>query len=540
MNAHVPIQGVLFLLHSGLVLPAGVQGWQVPPHGAEVREDPAPVHSVGVEENAPLPPPVGSQEHPGPNLVVREHTLENGLRLFIIPRPGAPIASFVVQYRIGSVNETPGTTGIAHFLEHLFFKGTTSVGTRDYALEAPLLEEMDRLHDSLMVLEDLPPPDTLAMASLEERLESLEREASALVVSNEFDEILSENGARNLNATTTAEATTYFVELPANRAELWFVLEADRMQNPVFREFYTERDVVAEERRLRLENNPGGLLYQAHMAAAFQAHPYGTPVVGYMEDIRRFSREDVESYFRRYYGPNNAVLVVAGAVDPDQILRWTQEYFGPIPRGEDPPPLRIREPEQRGERRVEVVYEAEPMLRIGWKVPPSHSPEGPALAMLSSLLTGGRGSRLYRRLVLEDRIASGVTALSEPGTLYPGLFTIQASPLRTSTLSELEEAIYEELEALKVTPPRERELQRVRNQLEASEVRRLRSGFGLALQVAASASLHGDWRATFDFYREMQEVTPSDIQRLVRSHFTKELRTVATLVKPPQTPEGRP
>jgi len=477
-------------------------------------------------------PSLQARQTTGPTPEVREHTLDNGLRLLILPRPGVPIASFVVQYRIGGVNEQPGNTGIAHLLEHLLFKGTTSVGTLDYAREAPILAEIDRLHDSILATEDRSPSDTAAISALREGIRRLEREASEFVSSNEFDEILSENGARNLNATTTSESTSYFVELPSNRTELWFILEADRMQNPVFREFYTERDVVAEERRLRLENNPGGLLYQAHLATAFQNHPYGTPVVGHMEDIQRLSRQDVEEYYRTFYGPNNTVVAVAGDVDPDQILRWARKYLGPIPRGKDPPPVRIREPEQKGERRVEVVYDAEPALRVGWKIPAAESEDTPALYMLTSILTGGRTSRLYRRLVLEDRISTGVTSSTEPGQLYPGLFVIQASPIFPHTTRKLEEVIYEELDRLRMSPPAEKELLRVKNRLEASEVRRLRSNFGLAVQVAGSESLSGDWRRTFEFGQKMSKVTPQDIQRVVSTYFIRETRSVATLVKP--------
>ncbi len=480
------------------------------------------------------PQGIGAQDPFERSLEVQEHTLENGLRLFIIPRPGAPIASFVVQYRIGGVNERPGNTGIAHLLEHLLFKGTTSIGTSDYDMERVFLNQMDRLFDAILVLQDLSPPDTATISVLEGRIKDLEDQASAYVTSNEFDIILSENGSRNLNATTTAESTTYFVELPSNRAELWFILEADRMQNPVFREFYAERDVVAEERRLRLENSSAGLLYQAHMAEAFQTHPYGKPVVGFMEDIQRLTREEVRSYFRRFYGPNNAVVAIAGDVDPGQILRWAQVYLAPIPRGEDPPPVLIQEPPQDGERRVEVTYDAEPHLRIGWKVPESQSEDGPALYMLTSLLTGGRSSRLYRRLVLSDRLVSTVLSSIEPGQLYPGLFTVQASPLAPHTTVEVEEAIYQELDRLRLVPPEEQELQRVRNQLEASEVRRLRSNFGLAVQVAGSATLYGDWETTFRFTERLLAVTPSDIQRVVAKYFTVEARTVATLVKPSQ------
>ena len=200
---------------------------------------------------------LGAQESPGEALPVLEHTLENGLRLFILPRSGAPTVSFVVQYRIGSVNETPGVTGIAHFLEHLFFKGTTTVGTKSFEAEAPLLRELDAVHDSILAERGRDAPDPSRMDRLNARADDLAAEASSYVISNEFDAILSENGARNLNATTSAETTSYFVELPSNRAELWFILEADRMRNPVFREFYTERDVVAEERRLRLGLSDG-------------------------------------------------------------------------------------------------------------------------------------------------------------------------------------------------------------------------------------------------------------------------------------------
>ncbi len=481
---------------------------------------------------------VRAQAQEVPKLTVLEHTLDNGLRLFVLPRPGVPIASFVVQYRIGGVNERPGNTGIAHLLEHLLFKGTTTVGTKDYDGESPLMAEMDRAFDSILALQDHVPPDSAALATLRARIDTLEREAARYVTPNEFDEILSENGARGLNAITTAESTTYFVELPANRAELWFVLEADRMQNPVFREFFTEREVVAEERRTRLENNPGGLLFQAHLAAAFQNHPYGTPVVGYGEDLDRLSRRDVQAYFRSFYGPNNAVVVIAGEVEPDRILAWAKHYLGSIPRGEDPPAVRAIEPLQKGERRVEVVYDAEPALRIGWKVPPAQGADGPALSMLTYLLTGGRNSRLYRRMVLEDGIASGVTSTLEPGQLYPGLLTIQATPLHPHTTQELEEVIYEEMERLKETPPDPWELQRVRNQLQASEVRRLGSNFGLALQIAGSATLYGDWNATFDFFDRLREVSPDEIQRVVTDYIRKERRTVAMLVKPSLSPGG--
>jgi predicted Zn-dependent peptidase len=464
-------------------------------------------------------------------LPVREIVLDNGLRVLILHRPGAPTVAFVVQYAVGSVNERLGTTGIAHLLEHLMFKGTTSVGTRDLAAERALIGVMDAAHDSLLALRAQLRPDSAEVARLLARIRALEDSARSHVESNEFDRILSRAGARGLNATTSHEATTYFVELPANRAELWFVLEADRMRNPVFREFYAERDVVLEERRMRVEDNPAGLLAEAHLAAAYQVHPYGVPVIGWSSDLQALSRAQVEEYYRRYYGPSNAVIAIVGDLEPEQVTRWVYAYFGGLPSGERPPPVLAREPRQRGERRVTVEYDAEPQLRIGWHVPDLRHPDMPALGMLSSLLSGGRTSRLYRRLVVDERVATAVFSSTGPGELFPQLFQISAVPRAPHTPGEVEALVYQELERLAEAPPSESELARVRSQLEAGEVRRLESNLGLAFQIADSESALGDWRETFLLGSKLREVRPEDVQRVVRRYFTASNRTVATLVR---------
>ena len=464
---------------------------------------------------------------PGERLPVREVTLDNGLRLLVLPRPGAPTVSFVVQYDVGSVQEHLGITGIAHLLEHLLFKGTTSVGTRDVASERALFAVMDVAQDTLVRARAR--GDSAEVDRLEGRISALEDSARTFVVPNEFDRILSRAGARGLNATTTSEATTYFVELPSNRTELWFVLEGDRMANPVFREFYTERDVVMEERRMRVETSPGGLLYEAHLAAAFNEHPYGVPVVGYMSDLQNLGRPQVEAYYRRYYAPNNAVVAVVGDVDPDRVVGWARRYLGALPRGEEPPRVLAREPEQRGERRVEILWDAEPSVRIGWHVPSATDPDAPAVALLSSLLTGGRTSRLHRRLVQQDRLATGVFASLGPGDRYPQLFQLDASPQAPHTSAEVEEAIYEEIARLAEEGPTETELIRVRNQIEAGRVRRLQSNLGLAFQLAESSTLFGDWRATFRLPERLAAVTTDEVRRVAATYLTRANRTVATL-----------
>lgn len=474
----------------------------------------------------------GGPRAPGLELPVVEHTLDNGMRFLILPTEGAPTVSFVVQFAVGGVNEVLGSTGIAHVLEHMLFKGTTTVGTTDLEAELAFFDRMDALHDSVVLaLARRPRPDSVRAARLTRRIGELEDSARAYVSSNEMDRILSSNGARSLNATTDHESTTYFVQLPANRARLWFVLESDRMQNPVFREFYAERDVVMEERRMRVETSPGGLLYEAHLGTAFQMHPYGVPVIGYMSDLQALGRADVEAYYRRYYGPNNAVVAIVGDLEPDSIVAWADAYFRRIPPGDSPPPVLAKEPRQRGERRVEVAFDAASQLRIGWHVGSVFDDDAPALTMLSYLLTGGRTGRLYRRLVLEDRLATFVSASPAPGSRYPRLFVIQATPRAPHTAAAVEQAIYQELGELAAEPPDHSELERVRRQLEAADIRRLRSNLGLAFQLAESASLFGNWRTTFRLSQRIRDVTPGDVARVVRAHLHPENRTVATLVR---------
>jgi len=478
---------------------------------------------------------VHAQVSTGIDLPVVEHELANGMKFLVLPRHGAPTASFVVQYSLGGVNEVPGTTGIAHFLEHLLFKGTTTLGTLDIDAEWALFSRMDAIQDSIRAMETLG-ASTAGTAPLRERIGELEDEAAAYVMSNEIDHILSRNGARGLNASTDAEATTYYVELPSNRVELWFLLESGRMKDPVFREFYTERNVVAEERRLRVETQPAGLLYETHLGESFSVHPYGQPVVGYMSDIQQLDRRRVREYYARYYGPNNAVVAIVGDVDPLQMIEWAERYFGNLPAGDPPPPVGSAEPRQTGERRVEVVFDAEPQVRIGWHVPEEQHPHTPALSVLTALLTGGRAARLHRRLVVGDRLATRVGSVMGPGVRFPRLFTIDATTLFPHTTGELEAAIYAELDSLRQTPPSEAELQRIRNQLEAGQVRGLTSHLGLAFQLAASESTYGDWRTSFGFRERLTNVRPEDISRVVETYFTLENRTVASLVRDQSRP----
>jgi len=478
----------------------------------------------------------------GSLLPVVEHELGNGMRFLVLRRDTSPTVSFVVHVPVGSTHEALGITGAAHMLEHLLFKGTTTVGTTDFEAEQRLFRLMDAAHDSLRHLRGAGSPHPTDSARFEaheaeerrlvERIRLLEDSARVHVVPNEFDDILGRNGARGLNASTSYESTEYYVELPANRARLWFVLEADRMRNPVFREFYREREVVEEERRARLESDPGGRLWEEHQAAAFRVHPYGVAPIGHMEDIRNLTRSQVEAFHHQHYGPENTVVAIVGAIEPDSVIAWAEAYFSPMERRGPPPPVLAVEPQQRGERRIEVLGDAEPQLRIGWKVGSARDPDLPALSMLANILVGGRDARLHRRLIRDERLAVFVSAGLAPAGRDPGLFTFQAAPRAPHTTAEIEAAIYDELERIRSHPPTTFELERIRVRLEAARVRRLVSNQGLAFQLAHSAGSWGDWRTTFELQARLQQVTSEDIVSAVERWLVPETRTVGILRRP--------
>jgi predicted Zn-dependent peptidase len=473
--------------------------------------------------------PDASESPPGVQLPVHELTLANGMRFLVLERPTSPTVGFVVTYPVGGVNETPGATGTVHLLEHLLFKGSRSIGTTDVAAEEALFARMDLVHDSLLAMLGRREPDPDEVERLESRIESLEDSARVWVIPNEFDRILSQAGARGLNATTTNEATSYFVELPANRAELWFALESDRMREPVFREFFTERNVVMEERRLRVETSPAGRLYEEHLAAAFQVHPYRMPVVGYMSDLQRLSRSLVSDYHRRYYGARNAVVAVVGGVDAEEVEIWARRYFSDIEEGELPPPVPAREPEQTGPRRIEIRADAGSALRFGWKIPSAFHPDAPALAMLSAILTGGTTAHLQESLVDEGGWATYVGASMGPGELYPRLFTLDVTPRSSIEVSEVEAAVLESIEDFLQEPPSDEALERVRTRIAAGDVRRLQSNLGLAMQLAGSTSSTGDWREGFRSSRRIREVTADEVWEVARRYLRLEGLTVAVL-----------
>jgi predicted Zn-dependent peptidase len=478
-----------------------------------------------------------------PRLNVVEHRLKNGMKFLIVERHVAPTVAAFTMFKVGGVNDPAGQTGIAHLLEHMMFKGTQTLGTLNYAAERPLMAREDRLSDELQRIEyrtqsePFYHPDPAVISRLKQELARVQAQEGRYIVENELDEAYDHLGGVGLNASTGSDSTNYVVELPANALEAWAYAESDRIRNPVFRQFYTERNVVHEERRMRTETEPEGMLEEALSATAFVAHPYHNPVIGWPTDIDSTKRPDVLAYFRTHYAPNNAVTAIVGDVNPAAVIRLAEKYFGPIPPQPQPfQPLTV-EPEQRGERRTTVVFDANPQLSIAYHIPAVGNPDAPALEMLGELLSTGRTSRFYTAITQKGL----GTASADGGTgPYPNLFGITGVPQQPTTPADLERAILAEIERVKTEPVSDRELQRLRNQLDASTVRELESNDGIASLLLDYESKAGDWRYYYKELALLKAVTPADLMRVARKYLTAENRTVVTLVPPAETPgDGR-
>lgn len=473
---------------------------------------------------------------------VVEQKLANGLTVLMVERHQTPVVSLNMTFRVGGVNEQVGQTGLAHLYEHMAFKGTRTVGTKDYEKERPILEEWFRVGTELeqrqreLARKSQERPasseDQAAIEKLQKRFTELQDQAGQFVAGNEMALLYQRHGGVGLNAATGKDLTRYMINLPANRLPLWAALESDRMAHPVLREFYKERGVVMEERRLRNDDSPIGLLYETFTSAAFRAHPYGIPTIGWESDILSLTPADTEAFFKAHYGPGNATIAIVGDIHPKEVMALIEQTFGTIPSAPPQPQFVTVEPPQRGERRVEVEFDAEPSLVIGFHKPALGHPDDYVFDVIDAVLSDGLTSRLYTSLVREKRIAASVSSDSNyPGVRSPNLFIFNATPLAPHTTKEVEAAIYAEIERLKTEPVSAKELEKVLNNLDADLVRALRSNGGLASQLALFQTVAGDWRYALKSRDKIAAVTPTDIQRVAAAYFTKSNRTVATLVK---------
>jgi predicted Zn-dependent peptidase len=487
-----------------------------------------------------LAPYLAAQNNVELNVV--ERTLKNGMKVLMVERHDAPIVAVVLRFRVGSVDDPRGETGIAHVLEHMMFKGTKTYGTTNYQAELPLMDKIDRIYSELererqKRQSPFEKADEAKIKKLEDEMAATLTEERKYIVKDELWQTYQRLGGVGLNASTGEDSTQYFLQLPSNQLEVWAYLESDRIANPVFREFYSERDVVHEERRLRTDNDPNDLLWENFEATAFQAHPYHNPVIGWPSDIDNLRREEVLRYFKTFYSPNNCIAAIVGDIDPDKTMAIMEKYFGPLP----PQPLPRREiseePAQQGERRVSMTLDAQPRVYIGYHIPQIGNEDTYALEVLGELLSGADGGsrtgRLYKNLVLSKKVALRVNA--EANTfLYPYLFTISATPAQGQKEQDVEKAVYDEISKLQNEPPTEEELTRVRNSVDAALVRALRSNFRLAFAIADSEHLAGTWRYILTEREKIKAVTAQDVQRVAKKYFTEANRTVAELHTKPR------
>jgi len=475
-----------------------------------------------------------SSSAPGAGLEekVREHALKNGMKLLLVERHNSPTVSAWIRFKVGSVDERSDERGIAHLLEHMLFKGTKTLGTRNYQKEKPLLDRIEKTARSLMA-EKLKrdKADPKKVGELSRELARLETEAGKYAVKNEVSEIYAKNGGVNYNAFTGKDSTAYMVSLPSNKLELWAALEADRLRHAVLREFYTERDVVMEERRRSYDTSPEGKLWESFLAASFVAHPYGQPIIGWMSDIENLSRTKAESFLRRYYAPVNAVVAVVGDIDADKTIALVERYFGTLPPGVPVPPVAVEEPGQLGERRIEVTDDAEPQLIVGFHKPTLPDRDDYAFDVITMLLADGMTSRLYKKLVVEKQLATDVSAFSAPGSRYANLFAIGATPRSPHTVREVEEAVYQELERLKREPVSSRELAQILNKLEADEVQAMSSNGGLAYRLTEYEVTAGTWRYLVEHRGKVAALTPADVAEAAKKYLVPENRIVAYIKK---------
>jgi len=469
---------------------------------------------------------------------VKEHTLTNGMKFIVLERKEAPVVSFHVYADVGSANETYGITGISHLLEHMAFKGTKTVGTRDYGSEFELLDRLDSLYDWIWRQKSQIHPDTVVLAQTQSEFESLRSKAKELVVNNELIDLFMTEGDRGINAYTSNDATQYTNALPSNRLEFWMAATSDRFLNPVFREFYKEKDVVMEERRLALETRPIGKLIEDFFAVAFKAHPYHHSVVGHMSDLERMTRQDVKAYFMSYYSPSNLVVGIVGDVKASDVFRQADLYFGRIPSGPKPEPIRTVEPEQWGERRVEVIAKSQPVLIVGYHRPSVRHEDDYVFDALSNIIGQGRSSWLYRVLVKEKKIAIETGSFNGwPGNKYPNLCAFYAVPAKNHTSQECLEVIDEQIERLKTELVSSDELTKYKRNAKKNYINSLKSNSSMAAMLTGHEVLMGDWRALFDDFDRVETVSAEDIQRIAQTYLVKKNRTVGEVVSEDRTSE---
>ncbi|QNI34365.1 insulinase family protein [Alloacidobacterium dinghuense] len=455
--------------------------------------------------------------------------LPNGMTLIICERPEAPVFSYFTIVDAGDANDPGGQSGIAHMFEHLAFKGTKDIGTTDYAAEKVALDKVEQTYAAYdEEFRKRVGRDEEKLKSLHEAFVQAQAEAQKYVIPNQFTEIAESNGAAGLNAQTSLDDTQYYWSMPSNRLQLWAYMESDRIGNPVPREFYKERDVVMEERRMRTDSNPIGRMVEQFLATAYVAHPYHRPGVGWMSELSQISATEADAFHKKYYVPSNIVIAVVGDVKADEAMPMLEKYFGAIPAGPKPEAMSTVEPPQVAEKAITLKEQSQPLYLEGYHKPDYRDPDDAVYDAIQDIFSNGRTSRLYRSLVRDQQIAAQAEGFSGfPGDKYPGLFAFFAVPNPGHTPTEMRTAIHKEIDKLKTTDVSDDELTMFKTRARADLLRGLGDNQGLAEQLAIYQLRYGDWRELFNQLKKIDAVSKVDIRRVASKTFVDTNRTYA-------------
>ena len=455
--------------------------------------------------------------------------LPNGLTLIVCERPEAPVFSYSTFIDAGDVNDPSGQSGLAHMFEHLAFKGTSEIGTTNYAAEKVALAKVEQANNAYEA-EYLKAVgrDEKKLAELKQNLKEAEDEAHKFVIPNQFTDVAERNGAEGLNAETQLDETQYFWSMPENRLELWAWLESSRLADTVPREFYKERDVVIEERRMRTDSNPIGRLVEQFLSTAYVAHNYGRSGIGWPSEVSQINATEAMEFHKKYYVGSNIVVAVVGDVKASDVLPMLEKYFSRVPAGPKPEEMTTVEPKQFAEKTVAIREQTQPFYLEGYHRPDYRDPDDSVYDAISDILSNGRVSRLYRSLVRDQQIAAEAQGFSPfPGDKYPGLFALYAVPLPGHTPAEMRDAIHKEIDKLKTADVTDEELAMFKTRTRAGLLRGLADNQGLANSLTEYQTRFGDWRELFRQLDRVDKVTKADIRRVANQVFVASNRTEA-------------
>ncbi len=457
--------------------------------------------------------------------------LPNGLTLIVLERPEAPVFSFYTLVDAGSADDPQGASGLAHMFEHMAFKGSTEIGTTNYPAEKVALAKVESTYAAYDAeYRKRVGQDPAKLAQLHKAFEDAQAEAQKFVIPNQFSLIAEENGAVGINASTEEDSTQYFWSMPSNRLELWAYLESQRIGQPVEREFYKERNVVQEERRMRVDSSPTGRMVEQFLASAYVAHPYRRPGVGWESEISQVSATEATEFHEKYYVPSNVVIAVVGDLKASEAMPILEKYFSPIPAGPKPEPMTTVEPPQVAEKFVTIREATQPFYIEGYHRPDYRDPDDSVYDAISDIFSNGRTARLFRSLVRDQQIAAEAQGFSGfPGYKFPGLFAFYAVPLPGHTPDEMRASIHKELDRLRNEDVSDDELQRFKTRARADLLRGLGNNEGLAHQLAEYQTRFGDWRELFRQLNKIDAVSKADIRRVANKIFIDSNRTSARI-----------